>query len=231
MFVQSEATIVSTVQSAAAERLSQRAYQAIRVALRSGELRPGQRLILRPLAAKLGLSATPVREALLRLVSEQALGLDERNSVLVPTLGTDELNELKDLRLDLEGRATAVLAERATGRQVEVLENIQAGLREAVASGDRAEMLARNDDFHHEILARSNRPTLVRVLDALQVRFGPMNAMLESFGDAITSDHPHERMIAAFRAHDPVAARAAMVADIEASFQNLRAALSTAVAA
>ncbi len=87
------------------ERLSQRAYQAIRVALRSGELRPGQRLILRPLAAKLGLSATPVREALLRLVSEQALGLDERNSVLVPTLGADEIEELRELRLDLEGRA------------------------------------------------------------------------------------------------------------------------------
>jgi DNA-binding GntR family transcriptional regulator len=231
MLVQSEATLLAPAPSSAADRLSQRAYQAIRVALRSGELRPGQRLILRPLAAKLGLSATPVREALLRLVSEQALGLDERNSVLVPTLGAEELTELRELRLDLEGRAAAVLAERATELQIQVIEDIQAGLRDAVERGDRAEMLARNDAFHHEILARSNRPTLVRVLDALQVRFGPLNAMLESFGDRITADHPHERMIEAFRAHDPAAARAAMVADIEASFQNLRTALTTPVAA
>jgi DNA-binding GntR family transcriptional regulator len=210
---------------ASAERLSQRAYQAIRVALRSGELRPGQRLILRPLAAKLGLSATPVREALLRLVSEQALGLDERNSVLVPTLGGEELDELQELRIDLEGRAAAVVAERATGQQVAVLEDIQARLRDAVARGDRNAALAANDDFHHEILTRSNRPTLLKMVDALQVRFGPLNALLEDFGDEIASDHPHELVLEALRAHDPVAARNAIVLDIETSFRNLRDAM------
>ncbi len=229
MLVQSEVTTLAT--EGTAERLSQRAYQAIRVALRSGELRPGQRLILRPLAARLGLSATPVREALLRLVSEQALGLDERNSVLVPTLGSDELDELRELRIDLEGRAAAVVAERATAQQIHIFEGIQAKLREAVASGDRAEMLAQNDAFHHEILARSNRPTLLKMVDALQVRFGPLNALLESFDNPITPDHPHERLLDALRARDPAAARAAIVSDIESSFQNLRSALSVGRAA
>ncbi len=224
MLVQSDVTTLPS--EASAERLSQRAYQAIRVALRSGEFRPGQRLILRPLAAKLGLSATPVREALLRLVSEQALGLDERNSVLVPTLGAEDLAELKELRIDLEGRAAAVVAERATGQQVEILENIQASLREAVAAGDEAEALIRNDAFHREILARSNRPTLIKMIDALEVRFGPLNALLESFANPIPSDHPHERLLDALRARDPVAARAAIVADIETSFENLKGALS-----
>ena len=103
------------------ERLSQRAYQAIRVSLQNGELQPGQRLILRPLASKLGLSATPVREALLRLVSEQALGLDERNSVLVPMLGGEDLDELEELRTDLEGRAAAVAATRASAADIATL--------------------------------------------------------------------------------------------------------------
>ncbi len=224
MLIQSDVTPLVT--EAAAERLSQRAYQAIRVALRSGELRPGQRLILRPLAAKLGLSATPVREALLRLVSEQALGLDERNSVLVPTLGADELDELRELRIDLEGRAAAVVAERATGHQVQILEDIQGKLREAVAGGDRAEALAQNDAFHHEILARSNRPTLLKMVAALPVRFGPLNALLEEFENPVPADHPHERLLEALRARDPVAARTAIVTDIETSFGNLRRALS-----
>ena len=229
MLVQSEVTAVVT--EASAERLSQRAYQAIRVALRSGELRPGQRLILRPLAAKLGLSATPVREALLRLVSEQALGLDERNSVLVPTLGAEELDELRELRIDLEGRAAAVVAERATAQQIQVLEAIQSRLRDAVAAGERNEALALNDAFHHEILARSNRPTLVKMVDALQVRFGPLNALLETFADPIADDHPHERLLESLRSRDPVGARAAIVADIENSFLHLRTALSIGRAA
>ena len=229
MLVQSEVTALTT--EATAERLSQRAYQAIRLALRSGELRPGQRLILRPLAARLGLSATPVREALLRLVSEQALGLDERNSVLVPTLGADELDELRELRIDLEGRAAAIVAERATGQQVEVLEQIQAKLRDAVAFGDRAEMLAQNAAFHHEIQARSNSPTLLKKVDALQVRFGPLNAVLEAFEHPMAADHPHERLLEAVRNRDPVAARAAVVDDIERSFMNLRNELSAGRAA
>ena len=209
------------------ERLSQRAYQAIRFALRSGELRPGQRLILRPLAAKLGLSATPVREALLRLVSEQALGLDERNSVLVPSLGVDEIDELRELRLDLEGRAAAIVAERATAATIDALGTIQSALCEAVAAGDRTEALARNDAFHHEILVRSNRPTLVKMVDALQVRFGPLSALLENFGDLITADHPHERFLDAARNRDGIAGRRAMADDIEASFSNLREALAS----
>ena len=229
MLIQTEVMTLAT--EATAERLSQRAYQAIRVALRSGELRPGQRLILRPLAAKLGLSATPVREALLRLVSEQALGLDERNSVLVPTLGADELDELRELRIDLEGRAAAVVAERATGQQIQILEDIQAKLRDAVAAGDHVEALAQNDAFHHEILVRSNRPTLVKMVDALQVRFGPLNALLETFDAAVPADHPHERLLEALAARDPAAARAAIVTDIESSFRNLRAALSVSRAA
>lgn len=204
------------------ERLSQKAYQAIRGALKSGELRPGQRLILRPLASKLGLSATPVREALLRLVSEQALGLDERNSVLVPMLGTDELEELQELRCDLEGRAAAVVAERATAQQIAALEQLHAELRAAVESGDREVAIDRNEAFHHYILKASGRPTLVRMVDALQVRLGPLEALSASGRSELPEDNPHQRLIDALRARDPAEARAAIVESIVESFRALR---------
>ncbi len=204
------------------ERLSERAYQAIRVALKSGELRPGQRLILRPLAARLGLSATPVREALLRLVSEHALGLDERHSVLVPTLGPDELDELRELRADLEGRAAAVVASRASASVIDAMEAIHIAFRSAVATGQRASAIARNEAFHHALLANCGRPTLLRLVDSLQVRLGPLVAQLEDFGFELPPDHPHDRMLAAFRARDQVAARRAVVDDIEAAFGRTR---------
>lgn len=210
------------------ERLSERAYQAIRRALRSGELQPGQRLILRPLASKLGLSATPVREALLRLVSEQALGLDERNSVLVPVLGREELDELKELRIDLEGRAAAVTAVRISPAAIEELAAIQDALEAAAAAGDVAREIELNEAFHRTILSTSGRPTLLRMVDAVSVRLGPLIAIVSAARWERTHPHPHRAILAALGARDEAAARRAMVRDIEFAFALLHRALAAA---
>src|SRR5690606_2426459 len=96
------------------DNLSDRAYQEIRSALMRSRLKPGEKLLLRPLSAQLGLSATPVREALLRLVSEQAPRLDERGTAVVPILDRASLLEVRDLRVLLEGRSARRAAEIAT---------------------------------------------------------------------------------------------------------------------
>ena len=212
-----------------AERLSQRAYQAIRVSLQNGELQPGQRLILRPLASKLGLSATPVREALLRLVSEQALGLDERNSVLVPMLGGEDLDELEELRTDLEGRAAAVVARAATPAQLTELNQLQDELEEAEGDRDIEGALAVNALFHRSILQLSRRPTLVRVVDGVEARLGPILAMTREAALDSFAEHPHRAILRALGARDAEAARAAMMADIGLCFARLRRALAARV--
>jgi DNA-binding GntR family transcriptional regulator len=209
-----------------AERLSQRAYQAIRVSLQNGELQPGQRLILRPLASKLGLSATPVREALLRLVSEQALGLDERNSVLVPMLGGEDLDELEELRTDLEGRAAAVAARMATPAQLAELTVLQDELEESGRDGDVEGALTINSLFHRTILQLSRRPTLLRVVDGVQARLGPVLAMTREAALDRHDEHPHRAVLRALEARDAEAARAAMMADIGLSFARLRRGLA-----
>lgn len=208
------------------ERLSQRAYQAIRVSLQNGELQPGQRLILRPLATKLGLSATPVREALLRLVSEQALGLDERNSVLVPMLGGEDLDELEELRTDLEGRAAGVAARRASPAQIEALAVLQDELEAAHEAGDHDAMLDADSEFHRRILVLSGRPTLLRVVDGVQARLGPILAMTRQARSEAGGVHPHRVVLDAMRARDGDAARDAMVGDVASFFARLRRALA-----
>ncbi len=212
------------------ERLSQRAYQAIRVSLQNGELQPGQRLILRPLATKLGLSATPVREALLRLVSEQALGLDERNSVLVPMLGGEDLDELEELRTDLEGRAAAVAARRASTAQIDALSALQDELEAAARAGDIDAVLEANAEFHRRILVLSGRPTLLRVVDGVQARLGPILAMTRDARVQAGGVHPHRLLLDALRARDADAARDAMVEDVGLSFSRLRRALAAKIA-
>src|SRR4029077_4436058 len=95
----------------ASKRRSQRAYEEIRAYLMRGRLKPGERLVSRLLASELGISTTPVREALARLASEKALELDHRNTVVVPTLTAERYEEIRDLRAQLEGLA----AMRAAG--------------------------------------------------------------------------------------------------------------------
>ena len=224
MSVSSQLTQVEAAEPA--ERLSQRAYQAIRVSLQNGELQPGQRLILRPLASKLGLSATPVREALLRLVSEQALGLDERNSVLVPMLGGEDLDELEELRTDLEGRAAAVAARTATSTQLGELERLQEELEEALGDRDVEGALTVNALFHRSILQLSRRPTLLRVVDGVQARLGPILAMTREASLDSFAEHPHRAILRAMSARDAEAARSAMMADIGLCFGRLRRALA-----
>src|ERR1700722_4254223 len=85
------------------DSLTSKAYARIRSALMLSKFQAGQRLALRPLAAELGISPTPVREALLRLVSEHALTLDARGVVCVPVFDPGRFREVWDIRVDLEG--------------------------------------------------------------------------------------------------------------------------------
>ena len=207
------------------ERLSQRAYQAIRTSLRLGELRPGEKLILRPLAVKLKLSATPVREALLRLVSEQALGLDDRSSVVVPTLDVNDLDEIRELRIDLEGRAAELAAAKGQAAVLANLDAIRSRFEAAQRNGDRHEANWQDDRFHREILLAAGRPMLVKLVENLQVRTGPLMAIaaLEQGTDGRAG--MHASMVAAIGERDGTAGRAAVTEGLEALFAQLRAAV------
>ena len=96
------------------ENLSDRAYTTIRNALMRGQLKPGERLRLRPLSERFGISLTPMREALLRLVFERAMTFDERGTVVVPSLTLAQLQEIRSIRMDLEGKAAASAAAHVT---------------------------------------------------------------------------------------------------------------------
>src|SRR3954454_3038071 len=83
------------------------AYVAIRNSLMRSRLKPGHKLVARQVADELGISVTPVRESLLRLVSEHVLDMDERGTVIVPILTLERCVEIRDLRMVLEGEGAA----------------------------------------------------------------------------------------------------------------------------
>jgi DNA-binding GntR family transcriptional regulator len=112
--------------------LSDQAYRALREEITTGELKPGQRLTERALADHLGVSPTPVREALQRLEHERLIERDAVRSIRVAEPSVSRLYELALIEVALRGVAARLAAERATDLEV----------KRIVEACDRAEALA-----------------------------------------------------------------------------------------
>jgi DNA-binding GntR family transcriptional regulator len=196
------------------ESLSERAYRELRVALMRGQLRPDTRLRLRPMSARFGISATPMREALLRLVSEKALALDARGSVVVPRLALDQLLEIRAIRTDLEGRAAAAAIASPAGA-IDALEAIHVQISQCHASRDFAQAVNLNTEFHLSLCRLGRMPILYEIVELLWVRCGPILSHLYDDGVPDWEPHPHRRIIDALRRGDSDTARDAVREDIE----------------
>jgi DNA-binding GntR family transcriptional regulator len=212
--VSAEAPARDWARPIARETLHETAYRAIRAALTEGRLRPGEPLPLRPMAERFGVSVTPMREAFLRLVSEHALALDARGTVIVPTLTAAELTEIGDLRADLEGRAAAQAAERAEAPGLDALEAVHREVEGRHAAGDYAEAVRANTRFHLQLCRLAQAPILLELVESLWVRCGPILWHAIGGRSPRWGPEPHLDLLAALRAGDAAAARAAIGADV-----------------
>src|SRR5262249_30190259 len=110
------------------QRLNDRAYSALKKGLISGQFKPGQVLTIRQLACSYGISATPVREALQRLIAERSLELRSNRSIGVPILTSETFIELRRVRCLLEGMAgelaTPYFRGADTARLTRIIEEI-----------------------------------------------------------------------------------------------------------
>lgn len=153
------------------ESLNEAAYDRIKDALRSGVFEPGQGLATRVIATKLGVSATPVREALGRLVAQRALDLDPRTrAAVVPHITQDFLNELYDLRLVLEGMAVQAAAVAMTDGQLTDLQRLDRELDGLEPRLDCPDYLDRSEAFFFGIYAAAHMPILYALIESIWAR-------------------------------------------------------------
>lgn len=200
----------------ARENLSDKVYAELRSALMHGRLEPGEQLRLRPLAENFGISATPMREAMTRLVVEGALTIDGRGTVTVPHLTRTQLLEIRSIRMDLEGRCAGKAALLATDAQIGELEAIHGGIAEAQTAGDFRRAVDLNTRFHLELCEIADLPITCGIVESLWVRCGPILTHLYDAGIPEGWDpHPHTRVIDAMRRRDAAACREALRFDIE----------------
>lgn len=198
------------------ENLSVRVYNEIRNALINGQYEPGDRLIIGELAQELGVSITPVREAIFRLISEQGLEMQAATAVYVPYVNSEKLWEIQQIRFHLEGLAAAEAARKITRKQLDNLIALQRDFIAHTASDPkRASYL--NRKFHFAILEASRMPTLQNTVEAFWVVTGPILKIfhIKTAGlDYASEQHRHEAVLAAFEARDPDAAARAIQDDL-----------------
>lgn len=198
------------------QSLSESAYSSMREALMQGRLMPGAELPLRPISRSFGISATPMREALLRLVTEHALEMDSRGRISVPHLRREALLEIRKIRIFLEGNAAREAAVKGDQAGILALEDIHEKLVAAQKASDFPLAIGLNTQFHLKLCEIGNLPISHELASNLWVRCGPLLSYLYEGGiPPALHDHPHLKLIAAIRNGDPDMAHAALITDIE----------------
>lgn len=195
--------------------LRKQVYDSLREALTAGRFAPGQKLTFRYVAGALGVSLTPVREALRRLVAEGAFEMQPNRSVRVPLMTRDRILELRDIRMALEGLAAAKAALLADRRQIAGLRQTALEITTARSRGDNATDRQKIREFHFGLYAIARQPTLLRVIEGLWLQTGPyMNLLYPDFISRPTGPQGRARLVRALQAHDPVAARREIENDV-----------------
>lgn len=196
--------------------LSEQIYDHLRTSLMDGEFRPGERLTIASLSERYGTSITPVREAISRLASEQALQIKAATSVIVPDPSARNLREIVAIRRELEGMAAQRFAETGTPEMLAQLEKVNMAFIQAAARNPR-EAAQKNRDFHFLILKFADLPYVEAICENMWTIMGPF---LRTFHEEIpvrrlsADNHLHFKFLASVKAGDPVAAKQAMQADI-----------------
>lgn len=195
--------------------LSTKVYQSVRSALANGELVPGQKLSARLLIDRLGVSQTPVREAMLQLVAERALTMNRNKSVTVPMLTAETFIELRDMRVALESLACRCAVEHVMDAEIDAAEKLHHQMIVAKRAGDFRATMRLNREVHLGIYSLSHRPELVAMIESLWVRTGPyLNMLYKGDMPAVVDPHEHESLFAALRARNPEKCAASISRDI-----------------
>jgi DNA-binding GntR family transcriptional regulator len=177
----------------------------LRHAILGGLLAPGTPLVLSELSERLGVSRTPIREAMRDLAAEGLVDFDSYRSAVVHTPTVEEAREIYELRLTLDPLAVHKAVAQITAEE---LDEAQAIHREMLETDDVGRWVELNRNFHGLLLDAARSPRLTRTLTELRNSAAMQVALsLKARSSEIKrSNHDHEEILGAFRDHD--AARA-----------------------
>lgn len=199
-------------------------YGRLRDALMAGRIAPGRALSLRSLAAELGVSPMPVRDAVRRLAAERALSVNPANKRLsVPSLEPERLEQVALARSWVEPELAARAAARVTPALIQALAETDDAIDRALAAHDLDGYMQGNRAFHFALYRAAEADVLLNMAETLWLQIGPfMRLVYERMGALKLPADRHQEALAALRAGDPRACRAAIAADIAEGMEAMR---------
>ena len=191
-----------------------RVYRGLRTRIMHGDMAPGQALTLRGIGKEFGVSMTPAREAVRRLVAEGALTLSSSGRVSTPELSNDRIEELAALRSLIEVELASRALPRAHLALIERLQTINASVSEMVVKQDAVGYIRTNLEFHRTLYLRAQAPAMLAMAETVWLQLGPTMRRLYGRLQRKEPPHNHRLILAALRAGDEPGLRLAVRTDV-----------------
>ena len=200
-----------------------RVYRTLRTRIMHGEIAPGAALTLRGIGRDFGVSMTPAREAVRRLVAEGALLLSSSGRVSTPELTNERIEELATLRALLEPELASRALPRAHFALIDRLEAINERVSQMVARHDATGYIRMNLEFHRTLYLRAQAPAMLAMTETVWLQLGP--TMRALYGRLRRTEPPmhHRLILAALRAGDEPGLRLAVRTDATKGLRLLKA--------
>lgn len=143
-------------------------YEELKKKILVGEITPGTRMMEVELAEEMGVSRTPIREAIRKLEKEGLVTIEPRRGAYASEISVSDIVDVLVVRENLEGLAASLTALKITEEELEELERITTGYDEAVKNNDTSEMILLDEQFHKDIVSFSGNKTLIKLSETVQ---------------------------------------------------------------
>ncbi|MBL7259464.1 GntR family transcriptional regulator [Paractinoplanes lichenicola] len=206
------------------QRVGEVLYLALRDRILSGELKPGAKLSVPALAEEFGVSRSPVRDAVIRLVQEDLVTETMNRGAEVARITREELVSLYEAREVLEGAVARLATEKYQASLRRTLLALLTEHREVAAQQDFGRHIELDAAFHRAIRQAAQSPVLARMLDGVQGRVLVAMRSTSLTGGMVQAVHEHQAIFEAIGSGDADAAEEAARAHIRRLKELLRAA-------
>ncbi len=186
-------------------------YEELKRQILVGEIAPGTRMMEVEMAEDMGVSRTPIREAIRKLEKEGLVTIEPRRGAYASEISVKDMVDVLEVRQDLEGMAAALAAEKVTEEEKQAFIKVNSEYEEAIKSGNTEEIIRCDELFHQLIVSYSGNKTLNQLLSQVQElalrfryiyyddfsRYEKMPKEHEQIEEAILSGDSHKARIVA----------------------------------
>ena len=192
--------------------INEKVYDFLKQGITDFTYPPGHKFDLRELRRRIGISQTPIKDALFRLSGEGLVEVSPRRGTFVKEVTKKDIGEIYDVRMILEGGAGEMVARTITDAQLDELETLFRKTLEKCANSNYKVFMEREREFHLAIIRFANNKRLLGIykelnahMQAVRFRFGPTAKRLPH------TNQEHERILKAMKSRDPGKVKEAII--------------------